>query len=230
MRVFLILFSFIFLYATEANVKYIDSKNLLYVYVKSERFPKNYSFPKIEVSKGDIKFLKSFEYFHNGYFYVGKKYLVRFDGDLVIKPLKIGYNSKIYTTKKYVFKKPLPDGNIYIYVKSQKSNFLDILIVSIVIYLAVLFILYAKKEKEAYDKMGINENDIKKFYYFLAINGFEEVEILNKYKNVFKKDVKEFKRIADMVVSKLINKKAFFKEFKIFGVVLLVLLFFRIAG
>jgi len=230
MKIFLILFSFICLYATKANIKYVFSKNMLYVYIQSSHYPRNYKFPDISIENGDIKFLKEFNYFHNGDYFVGRKYLVDFKGDLVIKPLKVVYNSKTYTTKKYIFRAALPDENIYINITSQKSNFLDILIVGVLLYLAILFILYTIKSNKTYKEIGFSENDIKKFYYFLAINGFEEVEILNKYKNVFKKDAKEFKRIADMVVAKLINKRAFFKEFKIFGGILLILLFFRIAG
>jgi len=226
LRIVLIFFS-IFLFASEANVKYISDRHLFYVYVKTPYFLKC-KFDKLKIDKGNVEFLKKFSYFHNGYYYIGRKYLVNFDGDLVVTPLKIRCKNKTFVTKRKVFPKFVEDESIYIRVEEQKSHFLDILIIGIFIYLMALLLVYIKRMLDTSKKIGYYDRDIKKFYYFLAINGFEEVEVLNKYKNLFKRDFDDVEEIADRVIRKIVYKNKFIKEFIIFGIILVILFVFKV--
>jgi len=226
LKIVLIFFS-IFLFASEANVKYISDRHLLYVYVKTPYFLKC-KFDDLRIDKGNVKLLKDFSYFHNGYYYIGKKYLVNFDGDLVVTPLKIKCKNKIFVTKRKVFSKFIEDEGIYITVEKQKSRFFNILIIGVFVYLMVLLLVYIKKMLDTSKKIGYYDRDIKKFYYFLAINGFKEVEILNKYKNLFKRDFDDVEEIADRVLRKIVDKNKFIKEFIIFGIILVILFGFKV--
>jgi len=228
LKIVLIFFSVIYLFATEANIKYSPSKNALYIYIKSKEFPKKYSFPTLAIDNGNIEFIKNFKFIHNETFFIGKQYKVIFNGKLIINPLKISYNSKIYKTPKLVYNpNDFKNLDISIKINHQKSHFLDILIIFNVLYLIALFIVYKRKIYQTKKEIGYFDDDIKKFYYFLALNNFEEVEILNKHKSLFKKKVSHFDKLANYIVNKIVKKEMYKKEFTIFSVTLILLILWK---
>lgn len=224
MRVVLILFSFLYLFATEANVKYVSKNSSLYIYIQSKEYPKNYSIPNVTIENGNIRFLGNFNYFYNGEYYVGKKYYVEFKNYLQILPLKITYNSKTYFTNSLTYKKStINPPEINISVKTQKSYFFNILIYAVLIYLITLIVVYNAKAYKLKKKMGYYKEDIKKLYYYLALQGHEEVEILNKKKNIFKKSYLLVEHIPIIVIRKELGFDRYYKEFKLFFVILILL-------
>jgi len=228
LKTVLILLSFVYLFAANANVRYVPKTGRVYIYVKSKEYPKNYSFPNITIDNGNIKFLENFNYFHNGEYYVGKKYYVEFKNSLSIMPLRIIYNSKAYFTTpvKYI-KSEINPPKIYIYFKTQKSNFLKILIYAVLIYLIALIVIYNAKAYKLKKQMGYYEEDIKKLYYYLAVNNHEEVEILNKKRNIFKKPYSIVEHIPIIVIRKVLGFNRYYKEFKLFFTVLIFLLIIK---
>ncbi|WP_457559987.1 hypothetical protein [Caminibacter sp.] len=228
MKIVLILFSVI-LFATEANVKYVGSKQRIYIYVKSKEAPKEYKFPNLAIKNGKLTFLGKFNFFHNGNYYVGEKYKIKANDVLFIEPLKIIYNSKTYTTKPLKIDFSNEDfPNIYIFVKKQKSNFFNILTFSVLLYIIALIILLQIKTHKAKKRLGVFENDIKKFYYFLATNNFEEVETLNSDKKVFSKNINDFEEVVNRIITKITKKEKIIKEVKIFSVILLIFLILKV--
>lgn len=228
MRVVLILFSFLYLFASVANVKYVPKNHTLYIYIKSKEHPKSYQIPNVTIDNGNIKFLKNFNYFYNGEYYVGKKYNVEFKNNLEIKPLKIEYNSKTYITHNLYYQKQKTDPlNIKIEIKSQKTHFFEIIIIFIIIYLITLVVIYNVKAYKLKSKLGYFEDDIKKFYYFLATHNYKEVEKLNKNKNIFKKSFKYYHSILVGVIWNEIGFVKFVKEFFLFLTILILVLIAR---
>jgi hypothetical protein len=72
-------------------------------------------------------------------------------------------------------------------------------------------------------KSGVSEWDIKKFYFYLALNGFSEVEILNKDRYVFKKDLEKFGDIIVQVRKKAINENKYQREIIVFTIFLIII-------
>jgi len=220
----------LYLFATQALVKYSPQTKHLYIYIKTQQTPENYTFAPLAITNGKLKLLKKFNYFYNGYYYVGEKYFINAQNSLFIKPVTVRFNSKTYTTAPLSLTQDQnPPVPVHINIKQQKPHFLEILILSVLIYLLALFILHNIKLKKAKEQMGYFENDIKKFYYYLALNGFKEVEQLNRYKNLFNKKVSDFEELANKTAAKTTKSERFYKEYLIFGTLLLVLILFRIV-
>jgi len=223
----LVLFFSVYLFATQAHIKYSPASEMLYIYLQSRKSPKTFELPNVNITNGKLTLVKKFNYFYNGKFYVGLKYKVEFANTLEISPLMLKYNGKTYKTNKFTYSHKLPKippPKIEIKTTNIQSDFYTITIYAILLYLIGLFIIYIFKYKKIYSTLGLEENDIKKFYYYLAISGFREVEILNKEKNLFKKTPQEFPDIVEKVIDKLINKEKFFIEAAIFFLLFCILL------
>jgi len=223
LRIILLIISFTFLYSF-AGVKYIPSTQKLYIYVKSTKKPLKYDLPNLTIDNGYIEFIRKFNYFHNGYYFVGEVYKI-YAKNFKIKPLIIYYNGQEYITKPYSYKEKVEEPYIYLFFHKQKSHFFKIIELYIFLYIVALFFIYFIKKRRIIDELG---DDIKKFYYYLLINNFSEVEELNKKRNLFKKKISDVSEIYEKVLYKLLQKQKFFREIVFWSIVLIIVLIIEV--
>jgi len=214
----------VLLFATETGIKYSKANQTLYVYIKSKEPPKSYFFEPLGAKNAKLTLLKKFSYFHNGNYYTGRKYLLEFKDSLLVHPIKITYNSKTYTTKAFFINPTPKSAEIFIKVKHQHSNFTKILTSLVFLYLGALYLIYVYKTRKIKEDLGYYDNDIKKLYYYLAKNGFEEVEILNKNKNVFYSNVRQYNELVKNLTEKIAGREKFVKEGYFWLILLIVVI------
>jgi len=221
LRILLIISFFIFLYA-DVGVKFNNYTNKLYIYIKFDTPMKKYNFPKLKIKEGEITFIKKFKYFHNGSYYVGEIFKVDYLNNLEIAPLKIEVNNHFEYTKPFIYKTK-SKFNLDFKINSQNRHFLNYTLSVLFLYILALISIYNYKKHKLKKEIGYYDNDIKKFYYYLAINNFDEVEILNKRKNVFKTDIEKYDELIDIIIAKKLKKEMFQKEiFLVLGVILIL--------
>jgi len=221
LRIILIISFFIFLYA-DVGVKFNGYTNKLYIYIKSDTPIKKYNFPKLKIKEGAITFIKNFKYFHNGNYYVGEVFKVDYLNNLEIAPLKIKVNNNFEYTKPFIYKTK-SKFNLDFKIKPQNRHLLDYVLSILFLYILTLIFIYNYKKHKIKEEIGYYDNNIKKFYYYLAVNNFDEVEILNKRKNIFNTDIKKYKKLIDIIIAKKLKKEMFKKEiFLVLGVIMIL--------
>ena len=213
MRVLIFIFSF--LYAIETNVKI--SGNNLYVYVISKK-PVSVKIAPLVAKNGSVDFIKNFSFEHNELYFTGKKYKI-YGSRFYIEPIIIEVDGKKY---KKAIKPKIKPFDIDIEFKKRSYLLKGIAIISL-IYILVIILIYFYKIYEFNKKSGVSENDLRKFYFYLALNGFSEVEILNKDRYVFKKDLEKFGDIIVQVRKKAINEDKYQREIIVFTIFLIII-------
>ena len=214
MRVLIFIFSF--LYAIETNVKI--SGNNLYVYVISKK-PVSVKIAPLVAKNGSVDFIKNFSFEHNELYFTGKKYKI-YGSRFYIEPIIIEVDGKKYKMK--TIKPKIKPFDIDIEFKKRSYLLKGIAIISL-IYILVIILIYFYKIYEFNKKSGVSENDLRKFYFYLALNGFSEVEILNKDRYVFKKDLEKFGDIIVQVRKKAINEDKYQREIIVFTIFLIII-------
>jgi hypothetical protein len=211
-----LIFIFSFLYAIETNVKI--SGNNLYVYVVSKK-PVSVKIAPLVAKNGSVDFIKNFSFEHNELYFSGKRYKI-YGSRFYIEPIIIEVDGKKYKTK--TIKPKIKPFDIDIEFKKRSYLLKGIAIISL-IYILVIILIYFYKIYEFNKKSGVSENDLRKFYFYLALNGFSEVEILNKDRYVFKKNLKKFGDIIVQVRKKAINEDKYQKEIIVFTIFLIII-------